>query len=184
MRKGTRSGIWQAASNPRAADAPSRSVHGIVAVTSLPAGRHEYDAQRARRAAAAGTREVARRERARSRPRAARDRHPFSRTAKRRRRRVTASAINVNVHVSRSPRARTRSARARIRRARPRQYALLQRVLLQSPNSTQPCRLRSRTPSTGSHPISDIRPVPLLFSVAHLRLAGLNSGLENPQLGT
>jgi hypothetical protein len=179
MRKGTRSGIWQAASNPRAADAPSRSVHGIVAVTSLPAGRHEYDAQRARRAAASGTREVARRGRARSRRTVARDRHPFSRTAKRRRRRVTASAINVNVHVSRSPCARTRSARARIRRALPRQC-----VLLQSPNSTQPCRLRSRTPSTGSHPISDIRPVPLLFSVAHLRLAGLNSGLENPQLGT
>jgi hypothetical protein len=35
-----------------------------------------------------------------------------------------------------------------------------------------------------AHPISDIRPVPLLFSVPHLRLAGLNSGLENPQLGT
>ena len=185
MRKGTRSGIWQAASNPRAADAPSRSVHGIVAVTSLPAGRHEYDAQRARRAAASGTREVARRGRARSRRTVARDRHPFLKDGEApEKTRDGLSGINVNVHVSRSPCARTRSARARIRRARPRQCVLLQCVLLQSPNSTQPCRLRSRTPSTGSHPISDIRPVPLLFSVAHLRLAGLNSGLENPQPGT
>jgi hypothetical protein len=77
--------------DPRAADAPSRSVRGIVAVTSLPAGRHEYDAQRARRAAASGTREVGRRGRARSRRTVARDRHPFSRTAKRQRRRATAS---------------------------------------------------------------------------------------------